>query len=96
MDKNTYSNCLASQILVDILNKRQDKKLIMKVSSCLHDYYSGLKEIKKTNIQLTFAEMWKNKFICRINNYSYFDVEIKNFMKNVIVTEYRKIVNENK
>lgn len=88
MNLKTFGSSPAAGVLVKILNDRKNHKLNRKVSACLHDFYIGLREIRKTSIGFTLREMWKNKMVNRVKNG--FDPEIANFMRNVMITECRK------
>lgn len=90
MDKTTFGNFQAAIDLVDIVQKHP--LISRKVSSLINDYTTGLKQIRSVpdrQYKVELALMWRNKYLGEIN----FDAdEINSFVKNVIVTYYRKFL----
>lgn len=89
MDKNTFGNSEAADILVRILNERKDASLQSKVSSFLRDFHIGFNELKKIEnrtVRIWFYNLWKEKFEKDADR---FDEEISKFVKNIIVGRCR-------
>jgi hypothetical protein len=90
LDKGTFGNSKASIVLMEILNKRSDKKLTASVTKLLSIFFTGIKEIdkiKNEKIQTMLRYEWTKKYLKLGEQY---DREVRNFLSNVISTENKK------
>jgi len=89
LEKGTFGKSKCAHDLVDILNSKTGKISTRLVSRILVDYFSGVKDIMKTEeITETLLKMWLEKFKDRIDNAN-MDIDIKNRVANLIVAKYR-------
>ena len=92
LDKNTFGNSKASEILVEILS-HYDRKVINKVASQLTDYSRKLNQLKKIDSRsaLYFARLIYFDFY---EQASRFESEICKFLRNVLNMRYKKFIKE--
>ena len=90
MDKTTFGKIKATIELVKILEK-YEKKDTNKVGRVLEGLGRAFNYIKEKDIPLFLVEPWKNRMIERTE---IFPDEIKRFMKNIIIGQYRKFLNQ--
>lgn len=93
LDSGTFSNSNAGKVLVDILNKSDDKIVGKKVGRVFNNYTKTLKELKKINtkIAIYLASMHYADVLKTIDLYP---KDINTYLKNIVTTEYRKFLFE--
>lgn len=94
LSKGTFGNSKASEVLIEILNKRNDLKLTKWVSKILNSHSTGIAEIQKmgdSKLRLRFINYWTKYHIDWTNK---LDTEVGNFTRNVIRTLHKKTLNK--
>jgi len=87
LDKGTYGNSQCAHDLVDILNENGNIKSIRLVARIMQDYFTGVKDILKTeHFTETLLKMWVKKHTDRTNDSS-LDIDIKTRVNNIIVAK---------
>jgi len=88
MDKTTFGSFKSSVILCEKI-ANEDKKFKNKIGDFIKDYIEGvlvLNTIENSTIRKRMQLLWRETFIENVN----FRTDIDTYVKNVIVTYYRK------
>ena len=89
LEKGTFGDSQCAHDLVDIMNSESGTKTSRIVGRILADYFSGVKDIMKTeHITETLLKMWVKKHIDRSNN-SGVNKDIITRVNNLITARYR-------
>jgi hypothetical protein len=95
MNKGAFGGYKASNDLVSILNELDNKKFSHIVSRCLHEYFIGVIELKKTERGTEgFLRHLKHRKINYINNREDLPIGVRTRVCNIICAKHRETSKE--